>query len=191
MKKKIIAIAAFMVMANLFGCSADKSKILEELPPYDTGLEVRVIDSTGTGLTVREKEQLTELSSKIGSLLYNVGENYDPQDVDKYVEDTTADDLKSLAEFYLVKSEILSSQVLDIRMSGGSAGNMLVCYLLDYENKSMAKNKYIFVMDISFVRTDNGWVCTEIISKGSAAAEGSRLFRDDMTGDIKLIPKGE
>jgi hypothetical protein len=177
-------IIALTILLTLVSCkSKDGSSSLQD---YDSNLAVRVLDDSGVGLTEREKNQLIELTDNVGRLLYEIDEDYNPDDAAKYIASMTTEELISLAKLYTVKSTVLESKTLDIRVEGGNNGYILACYTLDYESKSVKKDKYIFIMDIAYERKNDSWVCTEVTVKGSAPTSETRLVRDDLTGNITL-----
>ena len=187
----LVGILGALIVAGViilpFGISEpNESVIVDMLPVYNDTIETRVIDTLNVGLTEGELAKLDALTEGLGKVLYDIDEEYDPQNVTSYLLNTTPKELQDLALYKKVRSEMLSYKVLDVVMDGPNNGDALVYYLLDYENDNMAKDIYYFIMNIRFIRDGANWMCERVSSKGSASANEYVLIRDGLTGSIKL-----
>jgi hypothetical protein len=192
---KTAALAVAAVLFSLLAVLVVKPT-LSEAPEIDELQKYGHYGSVGTVIDdARMNEPLSEadiakmeaLTLKIGELLYDTETENDLEETRKLLPSTDPDTAGKLAAAYEVESKVLLGGMTDVRMKNDTSGDLLVFYLLDYKSKTVPQDRYIFVMNLSVSKDEDGeWVCTDVRQLGSATAIDHTLSRDGITGKIVL-----
>jgi hypothetical protein len=148
-----------------------------------------VIDDSRMNEPLSEADvaKMEALTLKIGEILYETGTENDPEDVKRHLRGTDPEKAEKLASAYDVESKVLLGGMTDVKMKNGTSGDLLAFYLLDYKSRTTPQDRYIFIMNLSVAKDEDGeWTCTDVRQLGSATAIDHTLSRDGITGKIVL-----
>ena len=188
-KKIIKVVLAILIAASAaFALALSASPNNAPLPEFDSSIETRVMGRFAGEFTAEDIEKLDTLTMQVGKLIYDVGEDYNPENVSNYLMHTSARELQVMAEHRGVSSSMTRHKVLDIVMDDPDKGDALVCYLLDFENSDSPRGSYYSIAVIHFMRTSGGLIASGITYRDSASAEDFEVIRDGITDRIRFNP---
>ena len=166
------------------GCNA------EALNGYRDELELRVY---GNGnLEEIEIDCLDQLMSQYADSLFCIdGNDVDQAQLRAIAPNEDADEWNQTYTRNQTYSELETYQLMDIYVETPEYVQCLCLCEAVYQDWRIPEDSYWFIVQVDAVKEIGGWKVQDSALKGTARVRDTAVVRDDVTGVIKFIERGE